>query len=982
MDIIIKMMKLKYTLLLISFLVGLYTKGQTQRGNDIPGTTGTQFGYAGSMGDENTFAVGARYADPGVKTDAGEVTIWEWSGNEWGQKGITLVGETAGDLFGSSVFMPDANTLAVGAPENADGKVYVYEWNGSSWVRKGDGSILIAEGNNDGFGQAITMPHADTLAVGASKNIGGGSQGSNRGHVRVFTYSGGAWSQLGNDIDGDQNDQVTGKSVSMPNGTTVAVGAPGNKSNNPGHVRIYTLNGSTWTQKGSDILGPSNASRAGEEHSLFMPDANTVGVGAPEFSPTGASKGGQVRIYKYYSSSGVLDWNQVYSLDGATTDGLLGQEVFMPHPDSLVVGERGHSSGQGRVRLYANNGSTWNLVGNAVTGAASSDSLGYATSMANGETFVTTAFGGDYARVYDIKTVWDGSSWTFGEPKTTGSTNGAIIASSTAPASFTCDDLLIKNGFSLNTSGITVTINKDVTNLGNGFSGTGSIIFDGSTELTGNAISFEGDITVNSGKTLTTTNDSLTLNASSASSYGMIDVKGTLTGNIIVEQYIDLPALDGGYDDRWNDIAANVTGVELQDWNEGQTMVAANSAQGTVWYWNASTAGYDAPSALTETPTLGRGYAIYAGTSQYGTFLRSGDGPIDLTGTLNTTNVPITLEYNNGQSSSYFQGETQVKSEGWNMLGNPFAAAYDWGSQVLTNAPDVNNAIYIWDGAIQQYASWSPGGATNGGTRYIAPGQAFWIQTTNSTTPGTLSLSASNVTVNQRPEFFKTNPDAIRLTAKEEGATIGDETVVGFSAQATYGFDSGFDAWKRWNGASVPNFYTELSNDESYSIYFKKAYGTSDSVPLALAYSKQGVKMTISADVSDLQEYSYVELRDVKTGINTDLKAQPSYQFSMDTSWVEGRFSLHFDNHNVGSSEPDQLQPRWFVYYKTGQPMLKIDKRLLGKRLELRNSAGVLLDNKKLEHLDVPVLENQPNGLYFISIKGTAQQIQKVIKRK
>ena len=47
------------------------------------------------------------------------------------------------------------------------------------------------------------------------------------GHVRVYEYSGGAWTQLGDDIDGEAAGDQSGFSVSLSSdGTRVAIGAP------------------------------------------------------------------------------------------------------------------------------------------------------------------------------------------------------------------------------------------------------------------------------------------------------------------------------------------------------------------------------------------------------------------------------------------------------------------------------------------------------------------------------------------------------------------------------------------------------------------------------------------------------------------------------------------------------------------------------------------------------------------------------------
>jgi hypothetical protein len=77
------------------------------------------------------------------------------------------------------------------------------------------------------------------VAIGASSN---GSTGTNAGHVRVYAWNGSSWTQRGSDIDGDAADDQSGGSVALSgDGAEVAIGAKGNSGNGSqaGHVRVY-----------------------------------------------------------------------------------------------------------------------------------------------------------------------------------------------------------------------------------------------------------------------------------------------------------------------------------------------------------------------------------------------------------------------------------------------------------------------------------------------------------------------------------------------------------------------------------------------------------------------------------------------------------------------------------------------------------------------------------------------------------------------
>ena len=60
----------------------------------------------------------------------------------------------------------------------------------------------------------------------------------------------GVWTQIGQDIDGEAADDVSGIGVSLStDGSIVAIGAPGNDGNgeDSGHVRLYKNLAGVWT---------------------------------------------------------------------------------------------------------------------------------------------------------------------------------------------------------------------------------------------------------------------------------------------------------------------------------------------------------------------------------------------------------------------------------------------------------------------------------------------------------------------------------------------------------------------------------------------------------------------------------------------------------------------------------------------------------------------------------------------------------------
>jgi hypothetical protein len=183
----------------------------------------------------------------------------------------------------------------VGAPNNDgngthSGHVRVYEWSGSAWSQLG--IDLDGEAANDHSGWSVDMNEAgDRIVIGEKENAGGGTK---RGQVRVFDWDGSAWNQVGNDLHGLGNDDFFGFSVSISaSGSKIVVGAPydDDGGTTSGTAKVYELVGSTWTQIGNTIVG-SSYYEAGYAVSISA-DGSRVAVGMRRYQ----IYKGLVRIY-------------------------------------------------------------------------------------------------------------------------------------------------------------------------------------------------------------------------------------------------------------------------------------------------------------------------------------------------------------------------------------------------------------------------------------------------------------------------------------------------------------------------------------------------------------------------------------------------------------------------------------------------------------------------------------------------------------
>jgi hypothetical protein len=249
------------------------------------------------------------------------------------------------------------------------------------------------------------------MAVGARFNDGDGR--NTTGHVRVFQYDEALndWSQIGSDIDGEANGDQSGRAVSLSaDGSRVAIGASANDGNgvDAGHVRVFELTGTTWSQIGGDIDGEATMDRFGRAVALSG-EGNKVVVGAYT-NDGGGDQSGHIRIFELVSGN----WTQIgEDIDGTEAGDWAGLTVSISYAgDRVAVGAPGNNDrflpGLSQVYQFNETSGSWEQLGEDLKG-------GYAVSLSEDGNRVAA---GDYkgfsagpnsghVNVYE----YDGSDW-------------------------------------------------------------------------------------------------------------------------------------------------------------------------------------------------------------------------------------------------------------------------------------------------------------------------------------------------------------------------------------------------------------------------------------------------------------------------------------------------------------------------------------------------------------------------------------------
>lgn len=328
---------------------------------------------------------------------------------QWVQVGEDIDGALAGDLSGFSVSLSsDGSTVAIGALlYGLAGHVRIYQNNNGIWTQLGQ--EIIGEGENDQSSFSVSLSNdGGIVAIGAWKNEG--ANGAISGHVRVYKNNGGAWVQVGEDIDGEAAADESGRSVSLnSDGTIVAISAPGNDGNGiaSGHVRVYQNISDVWTQLGDDIDGEFALDQSGSSVSLSS-DGFTLAVGAYPHVP-----GGHVRIFHFDGA-----WIQVgEDIDGESGNDAFGGSVSLSSDGSIVaIGAWMNGAANGHARIYQNVNGTWIQLGADIDGETSGDHFGWAVSLSSDGNTVAIGAPDHGSNPFDVGHVrifqYNNSVWT------------------------------------------------------------------------------------------------------------------------------------------------------------------------------------------------------------------------------------------------------------------------------------------------------------------------------------------------------------------------------------------------------------------------------------------------------------------------------------------------------------------------------------------------------------------------------------------
>lgn len=213
----------------------------------------------------------------------------------------------------------------------------------------------------------------------------------------------------------------------------------------------------------------------------------------------------------------------------------------------------------------------------------------------------------------------------------------------------------------------------------------------------------------------------------------------------------------------------------------------------------------------------------------------------------------------------------------------------------MTKSSGVNNAFYIWNPATSTYDYYVSGVTAPTGTYagssisspYIAPLQAFWVQTTSAGQTLTSTMATAG-TVAASPSYYKTLADQLILLVREVGdSSKADALWIKDVPSASSGFDASEDAWKMGNYGGQPSL--SIASVDGLMAVNALPVGAGTTVDVQFSAPVAGRKYAMELQVP--QGEFNVLLEDRATGTFTDLTTS-GYSFT-DGVCDGPRFALH-----------------------------------------------------------------------------------------
>jgi hypothetical protein len=353
--------------------------------------------------------------------------------------------------------------------------------------------------------------------------------------------------------------------------------------------------------------------------------------------------------------------------------------------------------------------------------------------------------------------------------------------------------------------------------------------------------------------------------------------------------------------------------------------------------------------------TSGTGYSIWVDPS-------IGTQTAIFSGTFNSDGVSQTLTQSAAGNPGY---------NGWNLIGNPYTSAIDWNynSGAWHNSV-VDNSVYIWSGS--QYLTYNGLSQFGAMDNSDIPAQSgFFVHLTNGTS-ATITIPWAARVHYSHSLYKEVVPNLLHLGIT--GNNYRDDTYICFITGATAGFDTQYDAYKLWGISDAPQLYSIIPGANLAG----NALPSIESNPEVSIGLKVGAETTYTITADGMESFDLsvpIHLDDLKLGVSTDLRENPSYSFTAAPGDSASRFRVRF-NSAAGIDEKKAINI--FIYSANEQIVLNNTGNYEGNYYIYGINGQLLVTLQIIPGKEY--VSSLPAGMYIIkAVTGSTMITRKVV---
>lgn len=410
----------------------------------------------------------------------------------------------------------------------------------------------------------------------------------------------------------------------------------------------------------------------------------------------------------------------------------------------------------------------------------------------------------------------------------------------------------------------------------------------------------------------------------------------------------------------------------------GALSATFNPASGLnkLWSWDEPTHSYISIPNNTDLLTVGKGYVARMGNT----------GTVEFSSSV-INNGNITL---NGLS---WTGQTHI-NRGYNLIGNPYPSYLNWkdvwvdpntGDLRMSGLPyrmratiwvrSTNSTLYTYNPVSGTYATTNPqpGEIEEPNIQYIAPMQAFWVETFDpEMNDGSISFNNSyrthQITTDHRLRAKaapNTEKQELRLSITDGANT--DQTVVQFNPKASDAYDL-YDSHKM-SLSGIPQLYTKVGS-EVLSINSMGSFANEKIVPLGFSVPQAGSYSIKANQISNFGSGTHVLLVDNAMATVTDLTLEDTYEFTSDKVDSYNRFTIIFRTPGIATEIPQHEQGS-IVVFRNGDNKITVicnEELQFNASVTIYNAAGQAMYNKALSGTATVVDKEFTPGVYIARV--------------